>query len=485
MSDTQPPRSPLEPDAETMRAMLAMVSERIVRYVEDLPNMPASESRGGPELARALREPMPRQASQLETLLDTIFDKAAAVGNLSAGPGDLSYVPGGGLFFAALADLIADVMNRYIPSWQSAPGLVQLETNALRWICEMLGFPASAGGVFTSGGSLANLGAVVAAREAHLGEHATSGIIYMSEQTHHSVSKAARVAGFAQSQLRRIACDERWRIRIDALSAAVKRDRAQGLRPFLVVGNVGTTNTGAIDDIAALAALAERERLWLHLDAAYGGFFALTQRGRAAMRGMERADSVTVDPHKGMFLPFGTGCLTVRDLGALRRAHTSGAAYLPAGQTCPDFIDYSELSPELSRDFRGLRVWLSLRLVGVPAFAQALDEKLDLARFAAAALQRIPEVQLVAPPELSLLAFRHAPPGLSAEALDRHNRELLAEINARKRILLSGTVVDGRFLIRFCVLNFRTHRDRIEAGLQDIRSAIDALRNRQELQESA
>lgn len=485
MSDTQPGRFPLEPDAETMRAMLAMVTERIVRYVEALPHLPASEIRGGPELARALREPLPVGPSSLESLLDTIFDKASAVGAMTAGPGDLAYVPGGGLFSAALADLIADVMNRYIPSWQSAPGLVQLETNALRWICELLGFPPSAGGVFTSGGSLANLGAIVAAREAHLGARATKGIIYLSEQTHHSVSKTARVAGFSQSQLRRIACDERWRIRVEELSAAIQRDRARGLRPFLIVGNVGTTNTGAIDDVTALADLAERERLWLHLDAAYGGFFALTERGRAAMRGIERADSVTVDPHKGLFLPFGTGCLIVRDLRALQRAHSSGAAYLPARQTEPDFIDYAELSPELSRGFRGLRVWLSLRLVGVPAFVQALDEKLDLARLAAAVLREIPEVQLIAPPELSMLAFRHAPPALSGEALDRHNRELLAEINARQRIVLSGTVVDGRFLIRFCVLNFRTHRDRIEAGLADIRSAIDALRSRPFLQESA
>ena len=226
-----------------------------------------------------------------------------------------------------------------------------------------------------------------------------------------------------------------------------------------------------------LADLAAREGLWLHVDAAYGGCFALTERGQLALRGLGRADSITLDPHKGLFLPYGTGALLVREPAALRRAHASRAEYLPPMQEDPDFVDFCELSPELSRDFRGLRLWLPLKLVGAGAFAAALDEKLDLAQHAHRRLGELPGVEIVAAPQLSLLAFRHVPDGLrgDAAALDRHNERLLAAINRRARVYLTATVLDGRFVLRICVLSFRTHRDRVDAGLADIAAAIAEL----------
>jgi aromatic-L-amino-acid decarboxylase len=326
--------------------------------------------------------------------------------------------------------------------------------------------------LLTSGGSLANFTAVVTARRERLPENFLRGVLYASDQVHHSVQKAAMLAGFPLQNVHAVASDARFRLDLEALRSAIAADRAAGRTPFLVVGNAGTTNTGAVDDLAALAALAGAEGLWLHVDAAYGGFFLLTERGRRIMRGIERADSVTLDPHKGLFLPYGTGALVVRDGGALRRAHGMHADYLPALPQESDLIDFSEVSPELSRPFRGLRVWLPLKMLGLGPFRRALDEKLDLAAWAADELRKTPGVEVVAEPELSLLAFRLRRPGLDEPGLDALNRRLLERVNARRRVYLTGTVAHGRFLCRICVLSFRTHLDRMRAAVEDIRAAV-------------
>jgi aromatic-L-amino-acid decarboxylase len=238
------------------------------------------------------------------------------------------------------------------------------------------------------------------------------------------------------------------------------------------VASAGTTNTGAVDDLEGAADVARRHGLWLHADAAYGGFFALTERGRVAMRGLERADSITLDPHKGLFLPYGTGSLLVRDGAALERSHALGADYMPEMSDTEEFVDFCQLSPELSRPFRGLRVWLPFKLAGAGAFRRQLDEKLDLARWAYERLRDIEGIEIVAEPQLSIVAFRLTQPGLDAEAMNRLNRELLDRINARRRVYLTGTTVGGSFVLRICVLSFRTHMERMEQGLEDVRAAV-------------
>ena len=231
-----------------------------------------------------------------------------------------------------------------------------------------------------------------------------------------------------------------------------------------------------MDDLGAAADAARAHGLWLHVDAAYGGFFVLTERGRRVLHGIERADSITLDPHKGLFLPYGTGSLLVRDGGALRRAHSVHAEYLPPVPEDPDFVDYSTVSPELSRDFRGLRVWLPIKMHGIAAFRRALDEKLDLAAWAAAELRKVAGVEIVAEPQLSLLAFRVTKAGLGDAATDDLNRRVMEAVNARGRVYVTSTTVRGRFLIRICVLSFRTHLDRMQMAVEDIRGAIAAQR---------
>jgi aromatic-L-amino-acid decarboxylase len=276
--------------------------------------------------------------------------------------------------------------------------------------------------------------------------------------------------------VKEIGTDERFRMRLDELRSAVAADRSRGAKPFLVIGNAGSVNTGAVDDLSALADLARDEGLWFHVDGAYGGFFLLTERGRKTMAGAERSDSITLDPHKSLFLPYGTGSLLVRDGDALKRAHAVSAVYLPSMQEDPDLVDFNEISPELSRSWRGLRLWLPIKMHGIGPFRENLDEKLDLARWAAEELKRIPGIEILAEPQLSITAFRWRKPGADEAELTRINRDLMNRINARKRIYLTGTMIPGeRFAIRICVLSFRTHLERMREGMEDIRGALEEI----------
>jgi aromatic-L-amino-acid decarboxylase len=311
---------------------------------------------------------------------------------------------------------------------------------------------------------MANLIAIITARASLLGDHFANATLYCGDQDHHAFQKSAMLAGFPAANIREIESDALFRVRADKLEEAIARDRAAGLRPFLIAGSAGTTNTGAVDDFEELARIARANEMWLHADGAYGAFFALTDRGRARLRSVDQADSIVLDPHKTLFLPFGTGALVVKDASLLRRAHSMHADYLPAFQESDELVDFCELSPELSRDFRGLRVWLPLKMFGIEPFRQQLDEKLDLAAYAAAELKNIDGIDIVAEPQLSILAFKH-------RTLD--NRALLGRINARKRVMLTPGVVNGEFVIRICVVSHRTHRDRMEMCIEDVRAAVD------------
>ena len=387
-----------------------------------------------------------------------------------AGPGYLAYIPGGGLYTAALAEFIAQGVNRYVGLWQPSPAVVQIEENVTRWLCDLFDYPEGSQGLLLSGGSMANLSAMVTARHAKLGEDFTDGVYYVSEQAHASVPKAATIAGFSKRNVRIVATDDELRMDPQALRTQIARDRADGLRPFLVAPSVGTTNTGAIDPIADIADIAEAEDLWLHVDGAYGGFFQLTDRGRERFRGTERSDSVTLDPHKGLFLPYGTGGLVVRDGAAMRDAHYEGAAYLQDLPPTGELPNYSEHSAELSRDWRGLRVWMPLALHGVSAFREALDEKLDLAAYLADAFRDDDRIELCWEPQLTVIPFR------LAGADDDTQREFLARINASKRVFLSSTMIGGRYVLRVCIVSHRTHKDRIDECIEIVGRAADELR---------
>jgi aromatic-L-amino-acid/L-tryptophan decarboxylase len=456
---------PLEPGPEQMRAMGEAALGYLVEFVQSQDEAAAMDVEGAIEAARSVRTAPPDGPGSFDQLMDTV-DLIAANSYNTTGPGFLPFIPGGGLYASALGDFLATGINRFVNMWGQAPVGAQIENNVIRWLCDLFGYGEQARGILTSGGSMANLSALVAARKARLPEDFLSGTLYVSEQVHASNAKAAAIAGFPSANVRSVACTPELRMDVDALREMLIADRVAGRTPFFVVASAGTTNTGAIDPIAEIAGVAAEHDLWLHVDAAYGGFFQLTERGRSAFAGIERADSITLDPHKGMFLPYGTGSLVVRDGARLREAHFVGAAYLqdfPPEDELPNFTEYS---PELSRDFRGLRVWFPLVLHGVDAFRAALDEKLDLARYLYEELSTIPELELPWEPELTVVPFRLRDG--SAEA----DRRLLDLINASKRVVLSSTVVQDRFTIRACILSHRTHRDRIEECAQIVRRAV-------------
>jgi aromatic-L-amino-acid decarboxylase len=461
----------LELSRDELRALIDAAARRVLDYVESLPRQPSADTDGGAELARSLVEPLPERGRPYEELLDLVFQKVVRKGFGTAGPGYLAYIPGGGLVHSAVADFIADAVNRYVGVFAAAPGLAQIEANVVRWFCDIVGYPATAGGILTSGGSLANFSALVTARREFLPDDFLSGVLYASDQVHHSVAKAAMLAGFPEGNVRLVPSDAAFRVRLDALASAVSEDRAGGRRPFLVVGSAGTTNTGAVDDLEGLAVFCAREGLWLHVDAAYGGFFLLTAEGRRRLAGIERADSVVLDPHKSLFLPYGTGSLLVRDADALRRAHALSADYMPPMQGDPDLVDFNLVSPELSREWRGLRVWLPIAMHGIGPFRRNLEEKLELTRWATEELRTIPGIEILAEPQLSIVAFRLARPELDAEAENAFNRSFLAAVNDRKRVYLTGTMLGGRFALRICVLTYRTHLDRMRECLEDVAAA--------------
>jgi aromatic-L-amino-acid/L-tryptophan decarboxylase len=464
-------RSPAE-----ARALAQAVLDRVLAHLAELPGAPACgdvDPERAAALCRTLREGPPEEGAPIESLLAPLFDEWVPRSFTTNGPGYLAYIPGGGLFESALADLIADTTNRFTGTWPAAPALVQLEANVLEWFREWMGMPPGTAGLLTSGGSLANFAAIVAAREQRLGAALREGVLYTSQQAHLCIGKAARLAGILPDRVRALPVDEHFRLRVDALEEAVAADRRAGLQPFLVVSTAGTTNTGAVDPLEAVADVCAREGLWHHVDGAYGAFFHMVPELRPLLAGLSRADSLALDPHTGLFLPYGTGAVLVRDGQALRAAHAATAGYLPA--VPDDVLDPSQYGPELSRPFRGLRVWLPVKLLGTARLRAAVAEKRALALHAAERIAQVPGLALVAPPQLSLLAFRCEWPGSSAAQRDDATRRLLAAVNARQRVMLSGCTAGGSYLARICVLSFRTRRDRVQAALDDVAAEAEAL----------
>ena len=460
---------PLDPAPQDMQAMGEAAVSYLIGFIEGLDDAPAEATEGALDLANRLRALPPEHGDEFAPVFAEAQEAISRTFEY-AGPGYLAYIPGGGLYTAALAEFIAQGVNRYVGLWQPSPAVVQIEENVTRWLCDLFDYPEGSQGLLLSGGSMANLSAMVTARHAKLGEDFTDGVYYVSEQAHASVPKAATIAGFSKRNVRIVATDDELRMDPQALRTQIARDRADGLRPFLVAPSVGTTNTGAIDPIADIADIAEAEDLWLHVDGAYGGFFQLTDRGRECFRGTERSDSITLDPHKGLFLPYGTGGLVVRDGAAMRDAHYEGAAYLQDLPPTGELPNYSEHSAELSRDWRGLRVWMPLALHGVSAFREALDEKLDLAGYLADAFRDDDRIDLCWEPQLTVIPFR------LAGADDDTQREFLARINASKRVFLSSTMIGGRYVLRVCIVSHRTHKDRIDECIEIVGRAADELR---------
>lgn len=464
--------NPLDPgpdEREALRAAIVGVAERYVRSLDPGVSFRAEER---PAIG-LLDTPIAEEGIGLEAVITHLERDLLSPGGHPAAPGHLAYLSGGGIHHAALADFLAAMSNKYAGLFFTGPGPVRMENLLVRWMGDLVGYPANAGGTLASGGSLATFTAIVAARDAHglRGSDAVSSVVYLSGQTHHCVRKSLHLAGLAEARVREIPVDAHYRMDAEALARTVEEDREAGLRPWLIAATAGTIDTGAVDPLGAIADVAGREGCWLHVDAAYGGFFLLTDHGRETLAGIERSDSVVLDPHKSFFLPWGTGVVLARDVRALLDAHQLTGAYLQDAIPDPSEISPADVSPELTKPIRALRMWLPLVLLGVRPFRAALEEKLVLARLFR---ERVRELgfHVGPPPDLSTVTFRWAPEGMPGEDADEVNRALAEAVRRDGRVFFSSTQLDGRYTLRAAVLPFRTHLAAIELALEILEEAL-------------
>jgi len=448
----------LDPSAIQREEMTRQTLEYAESFLGKLPEMNTFEADVGRN--KVLEQSFSEQAGDFQALLDTLETAVMHEGINPASGGQMGYIPGGGMYPSALGDFLADITNRYSGVSFASPGAAKMEQQLVKWMTELVGYPAGAGGDLTSGGSIANLTAIVTARET-MGIRARDvekSCVYMTADTHHCVDKSLRVAGLAECKKHWVPMDDHFRMDVSALEQQILEDKAAGLRPWLITASAGTTDTGAVDPIDAIAELAEKHGLWLHVDAAYGGFFLLCEEGRQVLRGLDKAHSIVLDPHKGMFLPYGSGAVLVRDVKWLAQAQAYQADYMQDVKTVEGHYSPADLSLELTRPFRGLRFWLPLKLFGVAPFRAALAEKIWLARYFHEQLEKTPGWEVGPYPELSVVTFRYVPEQGDA---DIFNERLVEAVRADGKVFISSTQIDGKFVLRLAVLHFRTHLDRV------------------------
>ncbi|MFT7475484.1 MAG: aromatic-L-amino-acid decarboxylase [Verrucomicrobiales bacterium] len=455
---------PIEPDKGEREALGLAVLDFLNDFVEERGSSPASWD-SPTDLPEAFSVGPPELGRDIEALLE-VLKQATETGFDTAGPGFLSYIPSGGLYSAALGTFVASTINRYTGAAHASPGVTAIEQSVVDWMVKLFGLPTGAGGLLLSGGSIANLTAVVAARS-RLGDRFDDGVIYTSDRAHHSITKAARIAGIGADRVRIVATNAEFRIEPLALRQAVAEDATSGLRPMMIAATAGTTDTGAIDPLALCAAEAASCGAWFHVDAAYGGFFQLTERGRDRLAGIELADSITVDAHKSLFAPFGLGGLIFRDPAALATAHEGSGAYMQdvGDQDRPHFF---EMGPELTKPTRGLPLWFALHLHGTDQFRDTLDEMLDLAEDASRRLLQLPGIELACKPELSVVAFRDV----------RGNGATLAVmdfINRSREVHVSSTTIEGLAYVRVAFLSQRTTTMMLDKTMGLIEQALESV----------
>jgi len=458
----------LEPDSNAFQTTLSQISHYLGAVIDENQNDKAwnQYERGdtfNPTHFKNTGRPLPEVFRELDFLLKPGLNPASG--------GHLAYIPGGGIPMGAIGDLIAALNNRYVGVNSVSPGGVEIENSIIRWIAELIGYdPALAGGSLTSGGSIANLTAIVAARDA--GGHPPADFpklaVFMTRQAHHCVHKSLRIAGMDSrskedgGQIWYVDTDETYRMDVNALELAISEAIKSGFIPWLLIGSAGTTNTGAVDPIQEMAKIAGIQNLWFHLDAAYGSFFILTEKGKAILQDMHLADSIVLDPHKSLFLSYGTGTVILKDREHLLKSFYYQADYLPEEEYAQ-----SNISPELTKHFRALRMWLPLQHYGIAPFSAALEEKLLLAAYAFSEIKKLPFVEMIAPPQLSVFAFRISTFDINHHILDDEINRLFVEyVKQDGRVFISGTHLRFKarncFALRLAIVSFRTHIEEIE-----------------------
>jgi len=483
----------LDPSLDQIRSWANTAVELMAEYLGTIGHRPVYPSTNSRQIRDQLDSGLPEKPANFDELLDTFRNTLIELSRHNGHSRMFGYVQAPGTAIAAIADLLASTLNANLTAWRSAPAAVEIERLTIDWIKKIIGLSHDAAGLFVSGGSMANMAALAAARRAKAPAqiqdkgaqfYAPALRVYASEETHHSVVKAAVLLGIGRDNVRLISVDERYKINLDQLVVAIEEDRATGHLPICVVANAGTVATGAFDPLAQTSEIAQRFNLWLHVDGAYGGFAALAPSARSLFASIEEADSLTLDPHKWLYLPVDCGCILYRDPEAARATFAHEAEYTRViGQEADEAFAFWDYGPELSRRFRALKVWMLLKGVGLRVLREAIEKDLSCARHFENLVQTSEDFEMLAPVELSIFCFRHLPPRLRRalaaarpsergpieEQLDAHNERLLLALQRDGSSYLSNARLRGRFSLRGCVMNYRTTLRDMEILLDDLR----------------
>jgi len=457
--------SQLEIDIVHRKELLSSLGEYTNQFIESLPTalsfIDKDVNKGNLKISN--------QPGNIAEILKVFNQEVAESGIKAASGGHVGYIPGGGIYAAALGDFLAAVSNEYAGVAYASPGAVAIENEVLNWLKEVFSFPKSAVGNLASGGSVSNLIALTAARDKFgvKNEKVTKSVIYLSTQAHHCIQKSLRIIGLEDVIIRYVDLDADFKINPQDLELKIQADRAAGLHPFLVIASAGTTDVGAIDPLDEMAAIAKTNNLWFHVDAAYGGFFVLTSK-KELFNGIEKADSLVVDPHKGMFLPYGIGAVLIKDANAVLHANRYAANYMQDAVLEDLAIDPANVSPELTKHFRGLRFWLPLRLHGIEPFVACLEEKLLLTQYFREKLVELGfEVGPV--PDLSVSYFWYP----AESKTNDFNKQLMQHIHEDGSVFLSSTLLKDKFVIRMAILSFRTKLATINRAIEMIKRCLE------------
>lgn len=444
-----------------MRRLGYRVVDLLVRHFAAMRDGPVG-AKGEPEELMARLSGLPSEMPADPHALLSRLEKDVFPNNLHVDhPRFFAFVPGPGNFVSTMADALASGFNVFNGTWLGGSAAAAIELNVIDWFRGFCGFPETAGGLFVSGGSVANLTALHAARRARLGDAIEGATIYFSDQTHYSIERALRVIGFAREQFRKVPSNDRFQLPLESLREMIRSDRKAGLRPFCIVANAGTTNTGAVDPLPQLADLCAEEEIWLHADGAYGAATVICERGREKLAGLDRVDSLSLDPHKWLFQPFECGCVLVRDAAHLKSAFQLMPEYMRDVHRNTAETNLADHGIQLSRGFRALKVWLSMNTFGLAAFREAVTHGFELAEFAERELRTRRDCEILSPAEMGIVAFRFGK--------DDDVQTRLVDLMLRDGFaFLTSTTLKGITALRLCTINPRTTE-------QDIVQTIDRL----------
>jgi len=491
---TRPEGSSLEISEGEMHELSSGVTRLVADYFSAVSSLPVFPETSGGRTTQKLGASLPVEGEPLDQLLDdcrAILDGSRHNGH----PRFFGYVASPATAPGAFADLIASTLNSNVTSWRSGPAPTEIERTVVAWLAALIGYGDDTAGILTSGGSMANLTALMVAHRAKANSNvgatglwnaAAPMTLYASEQIHMSIPKAADILGLGRQQVRLVECDERFRLKVKSLRGRIAEDLNSGCKPFCVVASAGTVNTGAVDPLAEIAEVATEFGLWFHVDGAYGALAAADETKRPLFRGLERADSVSLDPHKWLYVPIDSGCLLFRDESKARAAFSFDEAdYIKIHeQNAEESFAFWNYGPELSRRFRALKIWLTLRYYGTHKISAAISEDNALASYLGQAVEQAEDFELLAPPELSICCFRYLPKSMRSQLqslsgdglginteLDELNNKIMLAVQRSGRAYLSSATLGGRFALRACITNFRTTRADIDETLEIIREA--------------